>query len=144
MKSITVDASVVLKWYLDDETEGDAALSLLNQYVAEEIDLIAPSLLEYEVISGLVIAQRRGRIPQTAVVDAITAFYELDIKFEGISGIGSHILSYAETYGRSVYDAAYLAVAEQANADFVTADKALYNAVHKDLPWVRLLIHDVH
>lgn len=131
----------VLKWYLDDETEGDAALLLLKKYVAEEIDLIAPSLLEYEVISGLVIAQRRRRIPQTEVIGAIAAFQELDIRLERIGGICPNILSYPETYRRSVNDEAYCEVTEWAKADFVTADKTLYNAVHKDLPWIRLLAH---
>jgi hypothetical protein len=55
---------VVLKWYLDDEEYGQKALSLLAKYVSEELDIIAPSLLEYEVINGLLIAQKRGRIKE--------------------------------------------------------------------------------
>ena len=125
------------------QTEGDAALSLLNGFVADEIYLIAPSLLEYEVINGLVIAQRRGRIPQAAVIHAITAFQELDIRPRGVFRTWLQIcLSYAGTYGRSVTMRHILLWrAERARADFITADKALYNAVHKDLVWVRLLTH---
>jgi hypothetical protein len=44
--------SVVLQWYLDDEEYGQKALSLLAKYVSEELDIIAPSLLAYEVIRG--------------------------------------------------------------------------------------------
>jgi predicted nucleic acid-binding protein len=139
LKTIAIDASVVLKWYLDDETHGDAALSLLNRFVANEVDLVAPALLEYEVISGLIIAQRRGRIPESTLIDAISAFQSLGIKLEGISGFGSRILFYAKKYARSAYDAAYLAVAEHVKGDFVTADKALHNATRKDLSWVKLL-----
>jgi predicted nucleic acid-binding protein len=139
LKTIAIDASVVLKWYLDDETHGDAALSLLNRFVANEVDLVAPALLEYEVMSGLIIAQRRGRIPESTLIDAISAFQGLGIKLEGISGLGSRILFYAEKYARSAYDAAYLAVAEHVKGDFVTADKALHNSARKDLSWVKLL-----
>jgi predicted nucleic acid-binding protein len=139
MKSIAIDASVVLKWYLEDEAGGQEALSLLNDFVANDINLIAPALLEYEVVSGLIIAQRRGRIPQASLVQAVTAFQELGITLKGITGLGSRIISYARAYSRSAYDAAYLAVAEHEKADFMTADKALYNTVHKDLSWVRLL-----
>jgi predicted nucleic acid-binding protein len=136
LKTIVIDASVVLKWYLDDEISGDGALSLLNQFVGNEVDLCAPALLEYEVISGLINAQRRGRIPESTLIDAISAFQGLGIRLESISGLGSRILFYAQKYTRSVYDAAYLAVAEHVKADFLTADKALYNAAGKDLPWL--------
>ena len=139
MKTIAVDASVVLKWYLDDETHARAALSLLNRFVANEVELVAPALLEYEVINGLIIAQRRGRIPESTLTDAISAFQTLGIKLEQISGLGSRILFFAKKFARSAYDAAYLAVAEHLKGEFLTADKTLHNATHKDLPWVKLL-----
>lgn len=139
MKTIAIDASVVLKWYLDDESHGSEALTLLNSFVANEIELVAPALLEYEVISGLIIAQRRGRIPEHTLADAISAFQALNIRMEDISALGLRILFYSKKYDRSAYDAAYLAVAEQVKADFITADRALYNAVHNDLNWVKLI-----
>lgn len=139
MKTIAIDASVVLKWYLDDEIHGNEALTMLNSFVDNEIDLVAPALLEYEVISGLIIAQRRGRIPESTLVDAISAFQALNIRMEHISELCLRVLFYSKKYDRSVYDAAYLAIAEQFKAEFVTADKALYNAVRKDLSWVKLI-----
>lgn len=39
----------------------------------------------------------------------------------------------------AVYDAHYLAVAEQLEADFYTADKRLYNSVKNLLSWVYLV-----
>ena len=47
MKIAVVDASVVLKWYLPDEKYSHKALRLLDNYIADELDLLAPSLLEY-------------------------------------------------------------------------------------------------
>jgi predicted nucleic acid-binding protein len=38
----------------------------------------------------------------------------------------------------ATYDAHYLALAEQIEADFYTADRQLFNAVHTTLPWVHL------
>ena len=140
MKTFVIDASVVLKWYLGDEVSDDSALSLLNRFVDNDVDLVAPALLEYEVISGLIIAQRRGRIPDSTLINAISAFQGLGIKLENIVGLGMRMLFYAKKYTRSAYDAAYLVVAEHMKLDFITADKALYNATHKDLPWVKLLV----
>lgn len=139
MRRVVVDASVALKWYLNDETDGGKALSLLNSFVSRSVDLFAPTLLEYEVINGLVIAQKRGRIPQATVAVAISAFQELRISFEGIADLSERLLFYCSKYGRSAYDASYIAMAEREKADFVTADTTLYHAVSKDLAWVQLL-----
>ena len=131
MKTIAIDASVALKWYLGDEVHGDGALSLLHRFVANEVDLVAPTLLEYEVISGLIIAQRRGRIPDATLINAISAFQGLGIKLEDIAGLGMRVLFYAKKYTRSAYDAAYLVVAEHMKSDLITADKALYSSTRK-------------
>jgi len=140
VKTFVIDASVVLKWYLGDEVNDDRSLLLLNRFVDNDVDLVAPALLEYEVISGLIIAQRRGRIPDSTLINAISAFQGLGIKLENIAGLGMRMLFYAKKYTRSAYDAAYLVVAEHMKIDFITGDKALYNATHKDLPWVKLLV----
>lgn len=139
MKTIAVDASVVLKWYLDDEPSGNGALTLLNRFVDNDVNLIAPALLEYEVINGLIIAQRRGRIPESTLIDAISAFQGLGIRLKDIVGLGSRIVFFSKKYSRSAYDAVYLVIAEQSKVDFLTADKALFNTLNKDYPWVKLL-----
>ncbi len=64
MKRAVVDASVVLKWYLPDETHGPQALVLLQQCAAGELEMLAPSLLTYELMNGLVIAGRRASTPR--------------------------------------------------------------------------------
>ena len=64
MKRLVIDAGVVLKWYLTDEEYGQKALNLLGKYISNELDFLALSLLEYEVINGLTIAQKRGRIKE--------------------------------------------------------------------------------
>ena len=62
MKSAVLDASVILKWYLIDETYGQKALDLLHKFITRELTILSPSLLEYEVINRLIIAQKRGRV----------------------------------------------------------------------------------
>ena len=49
------------------------------------------------------------------------------------------VLHYGRTYGRSVYDASYLALAEIEDITLITADEGLYKAVKKSIPWVRWL-----
>jgi len=139
MKRAVIDASVVLKWYLPDEKYGAKALALLTRYISEDLEIAAPSLLEFEVINGLVIAQRRGRIGEEKIIAAIEGFLNLGISLMDISGLYSKVIHYCQAYSRSAYDASYLAVAEREAITLVTADEGLYNSVKKDLSWVKWL-----
>lgn len=139
MKRIVVDASVVLKWYLGDEEHGQKAISLLDKYISDELDILAPSLLEYEVINGLIIAQKRGRIKEENILKAIDGFMNLEIKLKNLSHLYPEVFQYCRTYNRSAYDAGYLAIADENGITMITSDEGLYNAVKKDLKWVKWL-----
>lgn len=139
MKRVVLDASVVLKWYLSDELHGQKAISLLDRYISDELDIIAPSLLEYEVSNGLIIAQKRGRIREEKILSAIEGFLSLGIKLVNLSAVYPKVFDYCRTYNCSVYDASYMAVAHEENMPMVTADELLYSAVKKDLKWVKWL-----
>jgi len=139
MNRVVLDASVVLKWYLADEALGEKALGLLHKYVSQKLDILAPSLLEYEVVNGLVIAQRRGRIQEETVLAAIAGFFDLDIALQNLSLFHRKVLRYCAMYSRSAYDASYLAIAVEEGLPMITADEGLYKAVRKDLGWVEWL-----
>jgi predicted nucleic acid-binding protein len=139
LKRIVIDASVVLKWYLADEGYSQKALSILDKYVSNEIDILAPSLLEYEVINGLIIAKKRGRIQEKKILTAIDGFMSLEIRLINLSLYYLKVIHYCKIYNRSAYDASYLALADDEGISLVTADKGLYNVVKKDLKWVEWL-----
>ena len=137
MKSVVLDASVILKWYLFDETYGQKALDLLHRFITKELDILSPSLLEYEVINGLIIAQRRGRIKEENILSAIEGFFDLQIDLKNLSYLYQRSLYFCKVYNRSLYDASYLALAETEGIPLITADGGLYHAVKKDLKWVK-------
>ncbi|HSR12232.1 MAG TPA: type II toxin-antitoxin system VapC family toxin [Thermodesulfobacteriota bacterium] len=137
MKRAVLDASVVLKWYLADEDHGQAALDLLQRYLSDNLEILAPSLLEYEVANGLLVAQRRGRLREEFITPALEGFLNLGIETVGISALYPRVLYFSMIYKCSAYDAAYLALSEAEKADFITADESLYNAVKRDLKWVK-------
>lgn len=139
MKQIVIDSSVILKWYLADEEYSQKALSLLDKYVSNELDILAPSLLEYEVINGLMIAKKRGRIQEKKVLTAIDGFISLELNLINLSLYYPKVIHYCKVYNRSAYDASYLALANEEGISLVTADKGLYNMVKKDLKWVKWL-----
>lgn len=114
-------------------------MSILDKYVSNEIDILAPSLLEYEVINGLIIAKKRGGIQEKKILTAIDGFMSLEIKLINLSLYYPKVIHYCKIYNRSAYDASYLALADDEGISLVTADKGLYNVVKKDLKWVESL-----
>ena len=136
---VVLDASVILKWYLLDEEHGEKALEFLNRFVSDDLEIIAPALLEYEVINGLVAARKRGRLQEDLIVSAVEGFMNLGLRMVGLSGLYSRVIHFCKAYNRSAYDASYLALAESEKISFITADETLYNSVKKNLNWVKWL-----
>jgi predicted nucleic acid-binding protein len=137
MKGLVLDASVVLKWYLPDEACGQEAVNILEQHVAGDVALFAPTILPYEVLNALLVAERMGRIAEDVTEEAFHAFLELEINFQDSFRDYPDVLSVARSFQRSAYDASYLSLARAKNIDFVTGDKRLYNAVKNKLKWVK-------
>ena len=98
MTRCVIDAGVVLKWFLQDESEGAAALAVLERFMSGSLDLLAPALLEFETINGLRIAGKRGRISTEAIKTAARAFLELGIRFVPFSFYADKALAFAEKY----------------------------------------------
>lgn len=139
MKRMVIDASVVLKWYLTDKKFGIKAINLLDEYISNELDILAPSLLEYEVMNGLIIAQKRGRIKEDKILSAIEGFKNLGIRLKSLSYLYPQVIHFCKIYNRSVYDASYMALALDEGISLITADEGLFNAIKKELEWVKWL-----
>ena len=128
-----VDASVLLRAFLPDEHQ-PSALALIRDHISDQLTLKAPALLPYEIENAVWQAERRGRITQEQADTLIASFANLEIAI--IPQVWGELLPMARRYNRSAYDAAYLALAESLNEQFITADAHLYNAVHTYLDYV--------
>lgn len=113
------DASVILKWVFDtpDEADRDAALILLNSWVAGECEFLLPSLWLYEV----------GNIMGRNIPDKAPEFMEMliDYRIEETplsAAIAKRTLAIMADCGVTFYDAVYHAVALERRATLVTAD----------------------
>ena len=137
MIELVIDASVVLKWYLKDEEWGQKAISILEQHVAGNVALLAPTILHYEVLNALLVAERMGRTAENVTEEAFCGFVELEINFLDTFVDYIDILSLARSFRRSIYDGSYISLAKNKNIDFVTGDKRLYNGVKDKLKWVK-------
>ena len=132
-----IDASLVLKWYLADEEFGETSLRLLQRYLDDEIELLAPTLLEYEILNALVYAQRKGRIEPENISLALEGFFDLGMDLAPVANLFPRILFFCQNYKCSAYDSSYLALAEAEGIDLITADRKLFATVKTDLKWVK-------
>lgn len=134
---VVIDASVALKWYLLDEDQTAEADALAIDFFNGRINLLVPTLFDYEVTNTLKVAVVRNRISEPDAVAAISRFQILNLERHEFSLFQNEAFRLALRYQRSIYDAAYLALAKTHNLNFHTGDKRLFNAVTNVFPWVK-------
>ena len=128
--SFVVDASVAIKWRLDDEELVAEAMLLLDRFEAGDIVLDAPRFIRYEVANSLEQARRRGRLSGDGVVTSLRFYFALGIAAEDDSDEAVQLASrIASQLGTSVYDALYIAYAELRGYAMITNDMRLFRQV---------------
>lgn len=121
-----VDASVALKWVLDDEELIDQAIAIRDGAVEGDFRMIAPSHWVYEVTNGLVFALRGHRVDAAFADEALATFDDVGVWLVDPEPL--HVLRTAVRLGITAYDAAYVALAEAVGCPCWTADRDLSEA----------------
>jgi predicted nucleic acid-binding protein len=124
---LVVDVSVAIKWFLF-EIHSEGARDLL----APAQELVAPDLIWPEFGNVLWKRRRRREISAEMSYQILADFGRLPLTIVPTDPFIPLALEIADRTDRTVYDALYLAVAEQMGCRMVTADKKLYNAVQSD------------
>lgn len=132
-RCLCVDAGVGVKWLLGDEEERAAALSLLDRYLAGEVDLVVPDVFFVEVSNALLMAVRRKRLSGEEALQARQELMDLHLESSGTGFLLESALLLGLRLGLTAYDAVYLALAESQGIPLVTADKKL---LASGLDWV--------
>jgi predicted nucleic acid-binding protein len=119
MGNVVVDASVVVKWFVEEE-ETKEALEIRDGHIEGRVKIIAPELMPFEALNAL----HHKRLFETAelveISDALEA-YSFDLR--PLRGdYARRTLEIAEESHLTVYDATYIALAEMEGARFVTSD----------------------
>lgn len=122
---------------LRDEDATIEADALLDDFLAGSLELLTPTLFDYEMTNALLQAKLRGRISESDAAVAVTDFQALAIERRGFESIQKLTFELASQHRRSVYDSAYLALAQANGLWFYTGDKRLFNAVKDHLSWVK-------
>jgi len=125
-EKVVVDASVVVKWFVEEEYSKEA-LMLRDSYVDGAVDLIAPSLLCFEVVNALKYSGAFGEDELKEVLRALDDYQITLFDLEG--GYGEKAIEIAMRKGVTMYDAAYVALALLQDATLYTADENLLEKV---------------
>lgn len=136
MTRYVLDASVAVKWFLPAQEEAltTEALELYALHNAGSIEFIVPDLFWIEFAQVIWKAVRRKRWQPHEAREALDGMLASDLEsFAGLELI-DHAFTIASTQNCAIYDSIYVALAEQAACDMITADEKLVNALGLKFP----------
>lgn len=130
--TIIVDTSVIIKWLLPDEYNL-SVIKIKNNFASKNVTIVIPYLTYYEVSSVLSIAVRRQRVDEETCKELLRAFTELEFVVYATKELFAQTLIKSVQYNISSYDAAYIALSEELQIPFITADEKLIKKVNNNL-----------
>ena len=125
---IIVDASIIIAWVMPDEHDAYAERAIESTL---ETGFMVPSVFWDELRNFLITAIKRERLTMPQALQAIQSIRTWTIEI-GPESIDDLILSLAEKYHLSGYDATYLALAKNSNFPLATLDKKLRKAAREE------------
>lgn len=122
MKGIlVVDASVVIATLVVEDERGEAAASRMRG-----ASLVAPDLIGCEVMNSLRRRRAAGRLSDREAQRAFDDWRRLGVEVWPLAAVADRV--WEMTGSITVYDAAYVALAELLDAPLLTADRRLAKA----------------
>jgi predicted nucleic acid-binding protein len=128
--NLVVDASVAVKWVVEEEDRDRARALLLN-----EVTIIAPAFLMIEAANVMSIKVSRGQLEPSHAAEGLEAIRASFAEFVADEQLAAEALQLALKLNHPAYDCTYLACANQKSAEFVTADKKFLNKLRSTGEW---------
>ena len=118
-----IDASVALRWFLNEPGASDAASAFSQGPIPS-----APDLVLVEIANGLWSATRRQRIEEATARALLASAPALFGELRPAEALLAAAFDIARALEHPVYDCLYLAMAEADRAPLITADARLQAA----------------
>lgn len=136
MTRVVVDASVAAKWCLpaNHEPFSQQAEDLVAAYRDGEVDLLVPDLFWPELANVLWKSIWKRKIDATHAERAYRGVSGLEMPTVSSRDLVPQALQLAMQNQRTVYDCVYVALALVSDANLITADERLANALAARFP----------
>jgi predicted nucleic acid-binding protein len=138
MSDVVVDSSVVAKWVLP-EADSAQAQRLLAEAAASAHRLVVLDLVFPEVANAIWKRHRQKLITLEEAEGYLSDLERMPVQVEPARRLLAAALAIAVKYDRAVYDALFVALAQDLGVRGVTADEPLYHATHAGIPLIVLL-----
>ncbi len=131
-----MDASVAAKWLLPSagETFVSEANRLADLHVQRKARLKAPDLIWSELGNILWMAVRTARTSRADAHSSLIHFSALAVDITPAKDLWAPAFQIATIYDRTFHDSLYVALALHVNAELVTADEQVANALASRFP----------
>ena len=134
--TVVVDASVAVKWVLQEE-HTEEALRLWDRWQESSEFVVAPRLFSAEVTNVMHQRVRRGQLASADAAEILDTLLSI-VAVSEPEGLYGRSFALAGLLGlNSTYDAVYLALAEAEECDMWTADLRFVRAAQVRFPRVR-------
>jgi predicted nucleic acid-binding protein len=130
MFEIVVDASIVVKWFIEEKHSNKANI-IREKYINGDIELIVPSLMYFEVLNALKYSKlfELSELDDAAESLEKYGFNTVTIK----KNLRKNMIKIAVDHKLSIYDASYLALSLGLGKIFCTADEKIINKLPERL-----------
>src|SRR5262245_7018604 len=133
-----LDSSVAFKWVVL-EPFSDKAQRLRDEFRNNANELIAPDIFAVEVAHALTRAERQGRVSVLQGAAFLADVLSTPPHFLPSLPLLSRAYTLSSSARIGVYDCLYVALAEQEQCEFITADDRLFRSLQAQFSFIRLL-----
>ena len=133
-RTLVVDASVAIKWFLLEIHSDEARMILESKW-----ELMAPDFIWAEFGSTL---RKKVRLKEMTVQEAegiLNDFMRFPLQTYGSKFLLNSAWQLAHESGDTIYDSLYLALANSRGCSLVTADKKFYESISKGIDSSRII-----
>ena len=133
MTEFVLDASVALRWVLQDGSERDAAYAAKVLESLQHADAVVPALWYTEIIHVLRCAEMDDKIGESVLTGYVYQIGQLPINPDPVSSqsIQLAVASVSREFKLTGYDAQYLELAIRRSLPIATLDRQLRKAAKK-------------
>lgn len=139
-RPVVVDTRVAVKWFFE-EPYSPQALGILKTFRDGTCRPLAPDLIYPEFANSVWKRITQGTVRPEDGPATIAAFLSIPFEITPSPFLVADAFLLALEHRQTVYDALFLALSLQADAEFITADEPLYQAVRSRVSRVTWLGH---